>query len=442
MNNTYSNIVLPIETTARELNAKLYLAMVLAERGFNVYLGAKDPALEVSCRLPGVIYFDKGFHRGVSEGIYTRLKEAGCLLVSLDEENGVDFRDFFMLDIRMPDDFLSRMDRVLLWGKSQQNYLAEHRESMDTRRVLVTGHPRFDLLAPPLSNLYEAEAQRLRDRYGDFVLYTTNSKFSNNINSREHILKNYTGRVKELERRLEYDSARLAANISLIRRISEELGMPVVVRPHPEENIDTYREAFANSPGIYPIYEGTAVNWILAARTVIHNHSTTGLEAAMLGKWAIAYTPIVVEENFFPWIPVACSHRMHNEDDAVRCLANGHYLTKPEGIDDIMSAFFTHDGRAAQRIAQVVSELAARHAVGNTPTPKGLQGYLVKVKCKRFLNRLLGRTTTTALDRNKLRDLHPASVTAHFRALQSLLPGQQAQLDVLNHDLYRIRKAD
>ncbi|MEQ9568273.1 MAG: hypothetical protein RLN85_21100, partial [Pseudomonadales bacterium] len=58
----------------------------------------------------------------------------------------------------------------------------------------------------------------------------------------------------------------------------------VVVRPHPAERADTWRQAVPEAE----IVEGSApLPWIKGARVVIHNNSTTGLEAAAMGVPAL-----------------------------------------------------------------------------------------------------------------------------------------------------------
>ena len=194
----------------------------------------------------------------------------------------------------MPYAFFEQMDLVMLWGIRQYRYLSEKRVDFAQARVAITGHPRFDLLKEKKRDLYRDKVEALNRKFGDFILFNTNSKYSNNINGRDAVLANYGGRVRGLEQRLEYDDQRLALNISLIKKISKGLGQAVVIRPHPEESIDVYRETFADFPNVHAIYEDSALYWILAAKGVIHNHSTTGLEAAALGRNPMAYTPLTI----------------------------------------------------------------------------------------------------------------------------------------------------
>ena len=63
-------ILLPIETTSRELFYKLYLCNYLIRLGFECYIGKKNQIYNLFSRLGPFIFIDKGFHLGTSEKIY------------------------------------------------------------------------------------------------------------------------------------------------------------------------------------------------------------------------------------------------------------------------------------------------------------------------------------------------------------------------------------
>lgn len=434
----YDNIVIPIETTARELNSKLLLSIALARKGFRCFLGTKNLTVETARRLGNAVYIDKGYHRGTSEPIYRVLKEAGNLLVSLDEENGVDFQDFHMLNNRMPDLFLETMDLVLLWGERQNEYLAKNRTQYDPAKIRVTGHPRFDLLKPHYRQLYTEKVESIRQRFGPFVLVNTNSKYSNNITGREAVVANYATRVRGLMERLAYDDERLKLNISLIRRIATQLGRKVVVRPHPEEDIAVYRTAFADLPNVYTEYEDSALYWILAADCVVHNHSTTGMEAAMLGKAPLAYTPITTEENFCPWIPIACSHRATTEDAAIDFIAKEGWRREPPQLGSVLRGFLSFDQDALSQVVSALEDLTSRRTFEGKNSSPIL--YWLRQNLLHATARLRGRPVLSKLGQNKLEGLNARTVTEHFNWLLAVIPdGGKVRLRQHHPFLYELR---
>ena len=69
------NILIPIEISSRELSYKIYLSHLLALKGFKCYLGYKSIIWHLTEKMQGYIYFDKGYHKGISDKIYDSVKK-------------------------------------------------------------------------------------------------------------------------------------------------------------------------------------------------------------------------------------------------------------------------------------------------------------------------------------------------------------------------------
>ena len=69
-------LILPVETKARELDAKTYVACAAAEAGFNVMLGDQNGLLRRLARLPRGIYLDKSI-APLKIAPFMRLKRLG-----------------------------------------------------------------------------------------------------------------------------------------------------------------------------------------------------------------------------------------------------------------------------------------------------------------------------------------------------------------------------
>jgi hypothetical protein len=89
------NIIFPIEIPNRELMYKSCLAAQFARKGLNCYLSLKQHVPFLLDKLSPCLYFDKGYHSGISEKLHGIVKKNGGLIVSLDEEGAIDFPDFF-----------------------------------------------------------------------------------------------------------------------------------------------------------------------------------------------------------------------------------------------------------------------------------------------------------------------------------------------------------
>ena len=284
------NFLLPIEISSRELMAKLFMAHQFAMDGHVSYVGEKSNILNLSKYVSPAVYFDKGYHKGVSEKSYTFLKKNGVSIVSLDEENAIDFKDSQQLNLRFPDEILNEFDLIFLWGKKQYDFLFKNRKNFDPNKVVVSGHPRFELLENSYRQLYEDDIAKHLIKYKNYVLINTNFGLGNNVKSESDVINNYINRVPQVRKLIEYQKMQVTNFISLAQLISKETGLNVVLRPHPEESHEVYLKAFSNYSNIHVVYEGSVIPWLIASKMIIHHDCTTSLEAAMVGRGSIAFT--------------------------------------------------------------------------------------------------------------------------------------------------------
>ena len=63
------DVLIPIETTAREALYKIYLSKLLALQGANSYLGNKSHIFFLTQLFTNYTYLDKGYHQGTSDVI-------------------------------------------------------------------------------------------------------------------------------------------------------------------------------------------------------------------------------------------------------------------------------------------------------------------------------------------------------------------------------------
>jgi surface carbohydrate biosynthesis protein len=112
-------ILIPIESAARELLSKTYLAHHLALKGFQCYLGRKLHINYLINNLKGYIYIDKGYHKGVSKKLYAEIKKNNGTIINLDEEGGVDFNDGSTIRHRYTKTLFDNAYLTFMWGNQQ-----------------------------------------------------------------------------------------------------------------------------------------------------------------------------------------------------------------------------------------------------------------------------------------------------------------------------------
>ncbi|ARQ00701.1 surface carbohydrate biosynthesis protein [Pseudorhodoplanes sinuspersici] len=368
-------LIIPIETKARELDAKTYLACAAAEAGFRVLLGDQNSLLRRLALLPQGFYLDKSVAR-LKVKSFQRLEDLGFNILAWCEE-GLVYRDRdAYLHERVAPAAFEKVDAFFAWGRVQHD---DMRLAVNdgVRKIYETGNPRFDLLRPELQGLYRAPAEALKAQHGNFILINTNF-------GRYNHFYGATGVMDTLRKR---GSIRHAADQAFFAQWIEYLGKiyhafqdmvpelaqafpdrTIVVRPHPSEDHDNWRHLAEGLPNVKVIYEGGAIPWLLAAAVSIHNSCTTGLEAALLNRPVIAYQPLKSEtyDSFLPNRVSVEATTANDLIDQVRRAFDGRFdapLAVDEAVqEDVKRYVASIDGPQATH--RVVQQLLALKASG------------------------------------------------------------------------------
>ena len=65
----------------------------------------------------------------------------------------------------------------------------------------------------------------------------------------------------------------------------------IVLRPHPTEDINAWKEYLKGIPNLHIIREGSITAWVNNAFAVMHNGCTTAFETSIMGKPLLTYLP-------------------------------------------------------------------------------------------------------------------------------------------------------
>lgn len=348
-----STFIIPVENQVRELDAKLLLACVAAERGLSVVLGSRTYVNFAVPHLPRGLFLAKSM-RAISRRTMRILRGLGHEIVAWDEESLVRYTSPEYYAWRYSQDTFKHIDRLFAWGADDAEFF-ERYEGYTGVPIHITGNPRVDLLRPELRDYFANEVRSLKERYGDFILVNTNFSFVNNfvpsLNLIEHDLSgspsvSRTGRGMSLPFALGMASHQQSIYdhfFELVPRLADWFpAHRIVLRPHPSENHEVWRKALADHPRVVVAHEGNVVPWLMAARVLLHNGCTTAVEASVLGTPAVSYMP-VRSEVYDYHLPNGLSH-VAATPDAVRAL-----------LDDVLS------GRCGLPEAEVRQRLFDRH---------------------------------------------------------------------------------
>jgi hypothetical protein len=162
----------------------------------------------------------------------------------------------------------------------------------------------------------------------------------------------------------------------------------IVVRPHPTEGHEIYRNLADGQPRIHVTNEGNVVPWLLAARALIHNGCTTGVEAYIMRVPAISYRAVVNEDydSGFYLLPNRVSHQAFDSEQLFSMLRDVLSGRKGPAEGGDRQAFVKGyiaaiDGPlACERMTDVLEKIGA----GRTDMP-----------IPSMIDRLAGRTLST-----------------------------------------------
>lgn len=326
MSSRKPTLILPVENQVRELDAKLLMACVAAERGFDVTLGSRTYVHFAMPFIPRGVFVAKSL-RSISTLMFKLLHHLGHDIVAWDEESLVRFSSPEYYDFRYAPETFAAVDRLFAWGEDDAELFRGY-EGYTGVPIHVTGNPRMDMLRPELTGFFDADVRALRERYGRFILVNTNFPFVNPFVPELALLQpnaDGTGvQVGRTGRGMSVEFARgYAAHIESICQHFQTLipklagwfpDHTIIVRPHPSEDHDTWRRLVSQQPNVEVLHEGNVVPWLLAAEALLHNGCTTAVEAAVLRKPALSYMPVTSETFDYP-LPNALSHRAGSEDD-------------------------------------------------------------------------------------------------------------------------------
>ena len=298
-------LIVPIETAARELDARLYLSLKLLNSKlgeWEVIFGhhkrcgkymnvTRGPTL-------GFVYLSSGMTNNLS-GFKKILSDGGkyCLM---DEEGGVFSIQEQRTRPRGGRDHkgIKYIDRIFFWGEHERNNWYRRHRLLEERQAVVSGNPRFDISKKCFSGYFERTGQLDKDREPYilviFAFGTGNSLIDVKLEA------NYwesIGEGSKLEMWLkerEYQQKSFKLYLDGIRRLIEaNEDQQFVIRPHPVEDLEVYHDAFVRFPNVEINNSGPVQEWLPKSKLFIHNGCTTAIEAAVNGFRPICFAPFI-----------------------------------------------------------------------------------------------------------------------------------------------------
>lgn len=320
-------LILPVENQVRELDAKLLLACLASRRGYECLIGWKGLIDFRVGRVGPSIYFAKSI--STQNGKMLRLKRRlGHVVVAWDEEAVVHYPDQIYYARRVGEDALGLIDRFVAWGEDNRRLMEGH-PKCDPSIIHVLGNPRADLLRPEFRSYFDGAVAKLKDRYGDFILVNTNFGSVNGYTDILNLMRpSETGELipgrGSRGMPLDYAEGLFAYRRRVFEGFHELLpkiaarfpDRTIVLRPHPAENHDLWRQQLSGHDNVVVEMKGNVVPWLLACACLVHNGCTTAVEGHALGTRVISYVPEEDERYEFA-LPNRMGARCATHDDVL-----------------------------------------------------------------------------------------------------------------------------
>jgi surface carbohydrate biosynthesis protein len=351
-----STLIVPVENQLRELDAKLLLSCIAAERGFPVVLGSRAFIHFAVASLPRGVYLAKSM-RALSNRMFDIIRKIGHEIVAWDEEALVRAPDPQYWDRRLSAGTVQKVSAIVAWGPDDARVFREY-PGYAGAPIHITGNPRVDMMRREVRPFYAREVESIRERFGRFVLVNTNFGWNNhfipNFAQINTVGKQMDGFMKSL---VAHRTAIFEYFKKMVPVLSAELpGVKILVRPHPTENHAPWNQIAERLDNVEVVHEGNVIPWLMACEALVHNSCTTAVEAFILDTPAVAYQPVRMK-NFDDELPNSLSHRAFSLDELGRTLRA--ILSGERKIND----FPSRRQRIEQHIAALEGPLAAERMV-------------------------------------------------------------------------------
>ena len=460
-----SGLLVPVENQVRELDAKLLLVCIAAEKGLPSILG---PKREVEFRIasfPRSIFLSKSLRIG-NRKFFPTSRQLGHAIAAWDEEALVHLPAEIYFSRRLSSKGMKYISHLFAWGDDNAELWRQYPHLPDKTPIHVTGNPRNDLLRPEIRSYYDKEVNRIRNTYRNFILINTNFNHVNAFYPGQNLFKpaNEAGGIAELgqaargmprayaEGFRDHKQAIFKDFQELIPKLEKTFqDHTIVVRPHPTENQEIYRKIADSCQRVNVTNEGNVVPWLMATKAVIHNGCTTGVEAYVMRVPAISYRVTVNDyyDDGFYQLPNRLSHQCFSFEELQETLQN---ILKgelgPANGDQRKALIDRHlaalDGPlACERIVDVLEK--ATGELQRTPQPPlsdRFNGWFRTTKRRiqqRYKSHLPGSLKSQEFERHRYPPINAKEIKARLSRFQQILGyGKELRVDPIFAGLFKI----
>ena len=409
--NARPNLIIPVESQVRELDAKLLLACFATERGYPVILGSRAYVHFEIGSMPQGIYMAKSM-RSISDLMFSLIRKLGHDIVAWEEEALVHPPADVFYPLRLSPQTIRYISHLFAWGPDNEALMLGYPELPSQLHIHVTGNPRGDMLRQELAPYFTEQVQKLRDAYGQFILLNTNftdvnpylpgiGLFVPTSDSKKPRRPGQAGKgmPRPFAEGLELHKQRILDDFLVMIPALEKAfpGVTIVIRPHPSEEQRIYHELAAHCSRVVVNNEGNVLPWLLACELLVHNGCTTAAEAYAMGVPAVTYLKTFDEryDTDFQGMPNQLSKQCFGLDELIatsgRILAGQTAADREDPVKEALidNYLAARSGQfASERILDILDQQYCRPGSLPAPSPGGRLQAKFLTRLKAIMTRL------------------------------------------------------
>tara|TARA_R110000851_G_scaffold135045_1_gene270437 strand:- start:25588 stop:26826 length:1239 start_codon:yes stop_codon:yes gene_type:complete len=236
------------------------------------------------------------------------MSENGTQIFFLHDEGALYLKSDYDSAVRRiyPEEYFSLpfVQKVFFWGDRQRSVFSDF--SDHNCKLEVVGAPRLDLCRSEYSWIDEKTVGTLKSKYGDYILVCSRFAAMNTVkedpgplSKRAYQIRREGGDKRDKNAVLKFmfeawskSAYEYSHFVPLVAYLAIDFpDINFVIRPHPAENDDFYKESFCHFDNVFVEKGGDVRPVIRAAKAVIHSECTTGIEAEISGVPNINFRP-------------------------------------------------------------------------------------------------------------------------------------------------------
>lgn len=367
-------VIISVHKTVRELESKLLLSSFLIEKDFNVIIGRAGYLRDNFSFLPRGIYFDLRFSK-TRKDVFKKAVKYGNKIVTIDEESvsAPNLKSFYLNHI--DNETLNLTERIFCWGKVHSKIIKSILSSNNKKKIIESGHPRFDILRPEFDDFFLKKSTRLKNKFGDFILINSRAgggvmrnevEKEYKINVSRSIISDSENEKNKFFNAFRYRKRKHEKLVELIEALALKFPQKkIIIRPHFTESIKDWNSSLSNvlvnNSNIRVIKSGSVNSWIKASKLMIHTGCTTGTESFIGKNNVIIYEPSeIINYNYTSKITSKLSINASSINEVLSfsddIFNNKYFESKSKRIEKEKLFDTNYSSRTGKFSSQIISE--------------------------------------------------------------------------------------